>query len=216
MKTTFLQWHLGLGDAIVCNGLVRELIKHTDIIVPCYDWNKVSLKTMFSDVSEQVSVVRYSDPNQSDFFESELGSKSIKLGDYSLDTFDRTKWDQELYRHAGIDFECRWSSFKIGVKKDYFLIPPEYGEKYCLVISNGLIDEAKVERLKKIYLKQISNNIFDWINIIEKATEIHTIDCGALNLVNSLDLDCKKVLHKYARKEYINNPSLRGNWIILQ
>ena len=58
----FIDWNLGLGDSIICNGLVRVLARQHGrfVIVPSYTHNLPSVRHMFSD-DHNVCVVDVAD-----------------------------------------------------------------------------------------------------------------------------------------------------------
>ena len=50
METVFIHHHLGLGDHIICNGLVREFAKSYNINLFCKSKNMYNVSVMFADV----------------------------------------------------------------------------------------------------------------------------------------------------------------------
>ena len=50
MKTCLVMIHLGLGDLILCNGLIREIKKQNDFVfVPIKSHNLFNFKDLFKD-----------------------------------------------------------------------------------------------------------------------------------------------------------------------
>ena len=215
----FLKWHLGLGDAIICNGLVREIAKSDDVMLPCYEHNLPTLRFMFRDLIN-VSIVPVKDEVDMHSKAEEntaLEDEVLALGWYSELSFDKTKWDQELYRHACVPWECRWSSFKVDKGADDVVQTGEFGFVH--------MDEARAMRIKPALLPKIqyatpgkAESIFEFRPLIEYATEIHMIDSAFLCLADSLQLSAKrKVFHKYAREGGKSlHPTLSPGWEIIE
>ena len=71
MKRIFLIHHLGLGDHIVCNGLVRELIKKCDLIYfPVKHHNFATVKFMFRDIPNHIKYVTVNNDNEMLYWET--------------------------------------------------------------------------------------------------------------------------------------------------
>ena len=77
----------------------------------------------------------------------------------------------------------------------------EPGEKYVLInelYAWGRIPINIDTNLKKIYFKPIPGyNMLDWSSVIEKADEIHCIDCAVLYVIDRLETTNN--LHRYRR-----------------
>ena len=85
-------------------------------------------------------------------------------------------------------------------------------------IDRGMNINHKLINDKKIVKSNISytNNIIDYLTILENAKEIHCIDSSFLFLIDSFNFKAKLYNHRYARQYPINNtPSLKNAWNIL-
>lgn len=212
----FLEWHLGLGDAIICNGLVRELAKKNAIFVPAYKHNLDSVKYMFKDL-KNVSVIEV-DNEHNMFYKSAFheanGGEVIALGYYSDQDFNEKKWAEEFYRHAGVPWECRWSSFKVELPNNvepwewpYTFAHNDPERNFCIKMENLPIGKTIFPRKTK--------TIFYWCKCIMEAEEVHVINSAFLCLADSLPLKAKrKALHQYARPDGVP-PTLSEGWEIL-
>ena len=69
--------HMGLGDHIICNALVRHLAKKDTIIVPVKKHNETSVKFMFSD-NENIVVMPFKGDRQADKFCRKKAKKGIE------------------------------------------------------------------------------------------------------------------------------------------
>lgn len=212
MKNTFVLWHLGVGDAIVCNGLIRELVKrgHT-LTVPAYAHNVVSVTHMFSDLTK-VSVVMVSSDKQA-IEMSRHASTVLKLGAFADKGFLHETWDESFYDQAKVDWAKRYSSFKIPPCRQrpapsgpYAFIHEEHGKGRAITKQRPTIP--------CVMPTTGSRNIFEWMLTLARATEIHVIDSAFACLADSMELSAKvKVLHKYSRASI--PPKLRDGWKIL-
>ena len=61
--------------------------------------------------------------------------------------------------------------------------------------SGGKIDINFKTNIHKIFISPMTDSLFDWIGVLEKATEIHTIDSSVFHLIKQLDLKCDKYFY---------------------
>lgn len=209
----FLRWHLGLGDAIICNGMVRELSKRFDaVILPAKLDKVVAVFWMFSDL-ENVRVVPVRD-------DSEMNSMSLSYSHLDLGLWskiglkDWSRWDEQLYRDAGVPFEIRWSGFKV---PDCPQIEPPQGA-YAFThqeVNRGMA--IKKMPTIPIYEPPKPPHIFWNLTALRLAAEIHVVNSCFLSLAESVPVAATRlVLHDYARKDRAGAPTLRKSWEILR
>jgi hypothetical protein len=61
--------------------------------------------------------------------------------------------------------------------------------------------------------RSLTNNIFDYLKLIENAKEIHCIPSSFLFLCDSFDFKGDRFLHKYSRRyPHHGAPTLRLEW----
>jgi hypothetical protein len=208
----YLRWHLGLGDAIICNGLVRELAKrHDKVYLPAKLEKMISVFWMFSDL-ENVRIVPVKD--DSEMNEKANQFQSIGLGIWSKGGLrDWSCWDQQFYEDARVSFEARWSQFKVPECKQ---AEPPSGD-YAFIHH----DPARGMTMRKvatipIYEPSHAQHIFWNVSALQRATEIHVVNSSFLNLAESLPLCAKRlVVHNYARIDRAGIPTLRKHWEVL-
>jgi hypothetical protein len=201
-----LDWHLGLGDAIICNGLVRVLAeRNSQIVLPVYHHNHASVTAMFSDLPN----VMYQPVNADTNFP---GALSIGVHNPGFGKGSGS-FDQEMYRLAGVDFEHRWSSFKLPeAVKETQLEPPS--EPYALIHQReGFLIRERPSKLKEVFVLPLTPCITDWVKMIASADEIHCIDSAFVHLVESVPSKGKLFFHSYARPNYFQR---RKNWTVLE
>lgn len=214
MTSLFLKWHLGLGDAIICNGLVRTLAdRYSRVYLPAKYHNVCSVFWMFQDLPN-VTVV----PVENDramLFQAERHIPGVMgLGCWSAGGLrDRNHWDEQFYTDANVPFDQRWDAFDIpGVESEDTPRHP-----YAFLHH----DPARGYRIRQqptipIHEPRPMPHLFWNLDLLCNADEIHVIDSAYLNLAESVVTDAKRlVIHAYARHE-TGLPTLRKNWEILK
>lgn len=218
----YVHHHLGLGDHIICNGLIRFLSKQNEIFLFVKPHNYNNVKFMFRDL-ENLSLISANDDEAVEYIQkNNLQSKYLRIGHENLDLI-KYNFDESFYQQVNINFHERWNSFYI--KRDdeqedflYKKLNPT-NEPFVLIHnvgSDGIdrIDYSKVNsKLKMIYLTK-SFGIFDYLKLAENATEIHCIDSSFIHLIDSFDFSGKKFFHKNFNSRNFNF-SLKNNWIII-
>lgn len=229
--------HLGLGDHIICNGLVRELCKTRERVY-CFvkKRNLTSVSFMYRD-QPKIELVTVEDDWEVPF-KRRKNLEFVKIGFENLDT-SHTNFDENFYRQLGLDFRLRWDNFY--VERAY---EPEYqllrqlnpdGRPYAFLHddpSRGLLaDCTRIGKTLKIIsvgglffngkLKAAFDkyNLFHWVSVLEHAQEIHCMDSSFKCLVESLAVLRNKRLfyHQYIRGSGPRAVStMRQNWIVIK
>ena len=186
--------HLGLGDHLICNGLVNYLsldfkkiflpVKKVNFDNASYLYKENNKVHLFEVLNEEEDVLNYS-------LENDL--KILKIG------FEKRKkpFNSGFYKQLNMPFS---------ISKDYFSIPRdeekeddlyqhlienfEVKGKFALIhseSSQGNADMKIEKKIDKIFIKKnmdLFNNIFYYSKLIELAEEIHCIDSSFLHLVD--------------------------------
>lgn len=218
MEYKILSIHAGLGDFFICNGLVREIAAkepNTIFIIPCHKWNMETGKQLFSDISNVLL-----------FPETENLDKVIK---YDSTNFIRItnnnqslNFDESFYECAGIPFSIRYSKCKIPrniVREDvlYRKLNP-HNHRFILLNNASSVGEFTIniharEGFLPIKVEKHTNNILDWLTLIENAHEIHSIDNGFLSLVESMgQLKAQLYFHRVKNSQF---PILSKRWNLI-
>jgi hypothetical protein len=133
----------------------------------------------------------------------------IRPGFEKLDScLDRMTFDEAFYYLAGLDFQVRFDEFYFErdlEKEDEVCntLNPD-NEKYIFVLDDPkrgyLIDEDKLPKEYKIIRNDFQFRMFDYIKLLENAEEIHMMQTGFLDLVNSYKMGEPKIYrHNYVR-----------------
>jgi len=192
----YLSPHGGIGDQIICNGLVRFLhkTKFREIHLEINKNNEKNVKRMYKDCKW----IR--------FFYSDLIGDSNEFRTNNSDIlFLKIRCDRSIpralerffYKCVDVPFEERWNSWFVerneidrarekkimnylGLKENYIFISDKWsGGVTNLRISNNL------QQIKPYNMKY-EETIFDWIGVLEKAKEIHCANTSFFHLINCL------------------------------
>lgn len=230
-KKYYIYHHLGLGDHIICNGLVRELCKKDgDYFLFVKTHNSENVEFMFRDI-KNLKLIKVGNDSEVINHIQKYPKEVLKIGHENLNfikNFYSCKWDDAFYKQMNVDFEKRWSSFYFlrdhEIESELYELLNENDEDYCLIHNKDSqgIDRINYERidpnLKKIFLDKIPGYIlFHYPLLIEKAKEIHCIDSSFKHLVDSVNTNSKLFYHKNYLQRYSENDEHNHikNWIII-
>jgi len=187
MKAVF--HNLGLGDHILCNGLIRELYKkHKELGLFVLNRNYDNIKFMYSDLDKLQLLKVDDDCDEYSYIDSLKNLDVIHLAGNT----HGVGFEKAFYERAGVDFEKKWSGFylprnrkieinlfrKLGLKEGEYVFIHEWKDKRISDID-GYVN---VRPLKEL------GGIFDFCYIIENAEEIHCMESSFKNLIEFLDL----------------------------
>lgn len=176
--------HLGLGDHIICNGLVHSIKRRmgcSNIYLLTKPENIPTVKKLYEDFPE-IQLIRL--PEEYRLREAEFSTmvslvNSTPLFKVSFMQDDRTPFDLAFYRQLGIDFRNRRSEFrepKNNPKAEIFFKKMVNVDRYCLVANQSSLGqiEIDVDTTLPIYHLQVgmTPNLMDWLLVIKNAAEI--------------------------------------------
>lgn len=222
MKDLFIMLPLGLGDSLICNGLIREKAKEYETVyVPCWTHNLPSVKFMLSDTN--VIVQEVGSPNeifiQQVQHEASGNVEILKLGTYNGQSHrEPESFDQAIYRQAQVDFSRRWDGFKLPVVKKPLTTPQTPFALVCDSVERGFnIEGARLPKDISLIRPWKAHSIFEFTPLISEASEIHCINSAFAILIDSVPTPKAKLfMHRYARPfTSYDNFKLRKPWKIL-
>ncbi len=215
--------HSGLGDAVVCNGLVNYLSSRFDkVYLAAYEKIYEHLDYLYSD-NESVELLEYQ--KAIDLYKTSK-VPILRVG------FEKNKknFNESFYDQLDLDYQ---------VSFDYFYIPSdearekelqahlvnEYSIKGDFSLIHQVSSYGKVNlninsSIEKIFVEKetdIFKNIFLYKKVIENAKEIHCIDSSFLHLVERIPTNATLYFHNY--KTETQKPEellLRKDWIIIE
>lgn len=194
--------HLGLGDQIMVNGMVRHLAKKEDVAVIVTESQKETIEFMYRDI-DNVKVLVTPTKQPQDIFEvyKSTGYDLMPLATYRIDEemwkllchHDNesklwslnplmTNWCEAVYNQAGVNIKYMRSDFKVvrdkereeKLMKTYDLEPGKY-----IFVHDSDGRRLTIESDLKVFNADSTwndfPNIFDYITVIENAKEVHCI-----------------------------------------
>jgi hypothetical protein len=204
--TKFINYHLGLGDALICAGLVTYLSKNEDIIIPCYEHNFVSVKAIHAG-NPRVQVAIFKDANEA----NEFATKRSSL------TLTGENFPKGFYEQAGVDWKERWDSCpvwnasgaeSIYINRDIIFIHDDAERGFNIDVGG-------------IRIKNVGSPILTYIPFLVGCIEIHCIDSSFLHLTECIPTEKflnspKFFYHKSARLNSTDYAGcLKHNWEIV-
>lgn len=203
--------HLGMGDQITCNGLVRELYKrHSKLYVYCKLKYYYTIEAMYKDLKNLY--VLPLEEQGAHLFASQHNIKYFYNIGMVPNAPPEITVEKGFYLQAGVDFNKKWENFY--VERDFYreiyffskfdLKPNEYIFFHDDIPRNQIIKRVDNKNLKIVRaLPEYTNNIFDYLSIIENAREIHVIESCFMFLVDLFlqhnFKDKNLVIHRYTK-----------------
>lgn len=215
--------HLGMGDHIISNGLVRCLREqYKQVSVFCAPEHFESVNFMYRD-DKNIIVVPVGGVSEINKYirNNNLEEKTIRV---VAKPDHLVSWDESFYTQLNINKQNRWDKFKIlrdneREKNLFDLINPK-NEKFVLIHSAGSdgkdrIDYSKInESFMKIFVKKYTENIFDFLYLVEKAEEVHCVQSSFHHLVDSLDLNDNIYFHTLKKSRGFSH-KIKDKWKIV-
>jgi hypothetical protein len=229
--------HQGLGDHLLCNAIYRTYSQtYRKVFIVVKKKYHKQIKIMVGDVINIRFIVV---PNYKSWKSIKiikvlsrlLCIKYLGLGSYGENFFPvGTRFDKNFYDQAGLNFNYRWSKFKISrnalLENNLFLLLKCDEGPYIFLHEdasrNFIIDRNKIPGKYRIIepLSEIKEySLFDYLKILENASEIHVIESSFAALIESMKINIPKYAHRYARPEaktdYRSEFTYKLPWIIL-
>ncbi|MBT8525899.1 hypothetical protein G6724_08070 [Polynucleobacter paneuropaeus] len=193
-NVVLLEAHFGLGDNLICLGLMRAIAENNPGIryhlacLPQYfhsiAWMLESSKNIFPTVVTSGREARQ--------LANFLNATYQTIGIHNIDI---KRFDESFYEEYGIPFDYRWtkSAVPAGPRSEELFnkLNPD-NKAYMLVCrteSGNNTYPLKIDNpsnLKVIGICPATQNIYDWTKLVEHAAEIHSIDTSFLHFVESV------------------------------
>jgi hypothetical protein len=231
-SSVLLDFHHGMGDELICNGLVREYCKkYKTVGIFCLKRNYPSVSYMYRDLSNlRIHVVSSHTERLRFRFLNPLRFGQNRYDEiWTIDAYDDEsgiRFERQVYARFGVPLEKKWDSFF--VKRDS-------EREVALLKKTGItgpfqfvhddsrfpLDRSRISQTLPVIepTKELTNNVFDCCGIIERAAEIHVVDSSFIVLIDCLqyvNTDQRLYKHNYARSTPAGqSPLLKKPWIIL-
>ena len=189
-----LEPRAGLGDSLLCIGLIKELAKKYPDSFFYYACIAPKSYHTIAWILNDVSNV-YPIPVKGGKEARQLsGFWNCEHWEIGVSYVDLKRLDASYYEQHGIPFERRWERGQIKAGPQSNALRKQFSsnnEKYiiaCNIASSNVSFNLNIQNPdghKIIYVHPVTNNLCDWIGLMENASEIHTIDTSFIHLVES-------------------------------
>lgn len=221
MKNFILSHHLGLGDMIILNGLVRhiyasEMATGCDkFYLVCFLHNEKNVRYLYRDLPNLELIIVEEGEN------SGLQNKINEVGG-TVENINLDETGQALYQKIGDDAFFEKFGYDKKLIQKFHILRDEEKERKALnetafQTQDFIFVHDDFERGYKI--EQVENQnyyplirapkeipIFELLSVLEKAKEIHVISSAFLCLCIAIpELAKKTTAHLYIRNAYLKN-----------
>ncbi|MBL8158374.1 hypothetical protein JNK62_02495 [bacterium] len=230
MTSVLLYSHLGLGDQIICHGIVRDYCtRFTHVTILAAPQTLASVSFMYRDI-KNLEIIPCSHIEAPHFLarHKDKFDSIQKIGFELLNRTSGVSVERQFYALANVVFEKKWTSFQ--VQRDLIreqnlynrIAPPK---PYIFLHEDQERNFTIKRRRISTTLPHIApntgftDNIFDYGKIIESASEVHVIDSSFMFLIDCMPYQTSGqtlFVHRYARpNSEWHLPTLRKKWKIL-
>lgn len=234
MKELLIRGHLGLGDGLAINAIIRHFSKTHAVTTLCKPHNAPTLAFMLRDLDSH-TLIDMPDDATTDAAVKEVerhGKQVLKLGMYGdRSKYEADRWDESMFKQAGLDHKDRWNFFGCARQESRELEP--VAGKYAFVhddAERGFVIPPESLPLKRTRVirpdKKLRNRqgdpciLFDYWGWLDGAEEIHCIDSCFAIMVDHLHLEKfgnkRLVLHLGLRGETEKPPARLKGWEIVR
>tara|TARA_Y100000287_G_scaffold185762_1_gene189948 strand:- start:1725 stop:2420 length:696 start_codon:yes stop_codon:yes gene_type:complete len=208
--------HLGLGDAIMLNGMVRHFAEKDDVCIFIQKQHEDSVRFMYRDLTNiKIKLLNTTDAQE---MWSQVEGQILPLATYKLPNqhwdfatngplSEMVNWAHSIYIQAGIPPKYMYSKFKVVRDRDSE-IKYEHDD-YVFIhddVSRGMkIDTSHTNTYRVTRDRLDSNsNIFDYLTVIENASEVHCMDSCYAWMINMMEIGnpSKNFLHLNVKGNY--------------
>ena len=210
-NSVYIYHHLGLGDHIIANGMVRTIAKkYNRVFLFCKPRNIKNVAIMYKDLLN-LKLIGFEMNQIEQFMSINPNEKYIIAGHGEFwkifnSPSNKLKIDEIFYNLAGVPLKNKWDEFYIprnlDKEKDVFhKLGLKEGDKYAFVHDDSSRRiSINVPNIKIIRPENKEYSIFDFIYTIEKAEEIHCINSSFFCMIDLMKIKKDKMyLHEYVR-----------------
>jgi len=210
MSITILH-HLGLGDQIMLNGMVRHFAETNHVNLFIKNTHEESVKFMYRDICDKVTLIPLDSTNPNEIRSKiPINSKVIPLATYGMNDVmwssytNSVNWAHGIYLQAKVNPLYMYSKFKVmgdssiqitPPTKDYIFVhdDPERN-RYINVETDKFIykPHAKLINEKDEFFQCDNPNIFSYIWLIKNAKEVHCMNSSYNWVIELMKLGNKK------------------------
>lgn len=212
--------HLGIGDHIICNGLVRNLYeKYGSVDLFCYGYNEANVKYMYRDL-KNLNTIPVSSDQEADSIIIENNFDVLKIGFENLHMSELSQsFDIEFYKMADLPFCSKFDDFYLerDMDKEFTILKDLNPNDEPYIFIHGDLDMSKIRQDIKIIHNPKEYSLFNLISLLENAEEIHVMESSLKCLINQYKLNKPKLFyHNYVKycSEFYNTKGLNTFQVI--
>jgi len=223
----YIRSHMGLGDMILCNAIVRNICKkYKQVITFVKPEYEKSIKFMYRDIENLELIVTHECDIDPILNKVDLKDK-IWVGFGNIEhLLENYRFDECFYRQVGLKYERRWTDFYVkrdlDTEKQLFEKTSLNKNEYIFIHDDkerGLIIPDAMLPTGIIHYRpdKAVENIFDYCTLIENAKQVHVMDSCFKHIADSLPLNNELFYHVYVRSNRnhnVTNSKLNWNYII--
>ena len=229
---------MSLGDSIVSSGIANYYgDRCTQLHYPSLPKYFKTLKTLFQDHPNITVIPLDGYDMENEYVSHHQLSRIMRMGfeTHNIKNFEIVPmWDMQIYASYGFSFDLRYSNFRLpkNIKgSDELYEKLSGGEPYILVHRftghhpNGLPinipafrEMNKLAPIKIIEIEEgITDNMMQYVKLIQNAQEIHVVPSSFHCLVDSMDTKAKLFFHDVREKTSmaINSPWNPKHWTVV-
>jgi hypothetical protein len=196
----YIYHHLGLGDHIICNGLVRHYKENYEkVFVFVKPHNFDNVKYMYRDDENIIPLPIGEDSDVQNYIQDNNLSENTIISGFR--GFSGCKFDESFYKSVELPFDYRFNKFYFSrdLNKEMEIYNNLNPNDEPFVFLHG-VNQEKVRSDLKIIINPTEYSLFNLLTLIEKSTEVHLMESSIKNLVNSYKINGPKFYyHKYVR-----------------
>ena len=210
MSVTILH-HLGLGDQIMLNGMVRHFAENEHVYIYCKKCHEDSVKFMYRDINDKVTLILVETTHIQEIRNKiPSGSRIIPLATYGMDDASwtnytkSTNWAHGVYLQAKVNPLYMYTKFKViqdssiqivPPPKDYIFVHDDHERNRFINVDTDMFvykPHSKLIDKQQEFFQCDNSNIFSYIWIIENAREVHCMNSSYNWMIELLKLGDKK------------------------
>ena len=219
-----LHHHLGLGDSIVCNGLVNYLSKqYLRVYLPVKESIFETIKYLYSE-NEKVTLFKISNEKREEDIYNFAVKNDLNILRVGYSNIKDVPFNLAFYKQLNLPYRYTYKYFHLPMSINKEMQLKDHLVKYYKVNASsyslvhneyqwpgGTFELDKVDEKNTIFVTKESDlfkNLLLYRKLIEDAKSIHCINGSFLHLVERIKTDAKLYYH-HVRK---NKLHLGNNW----
>jgi len=212
--------HQGLGDAIVCNGMVNILSTKFDKIFLAINeryFDQINFLYSKNSKIEIFSISSDIDKNLLNFSEK----NNVKILKVGFENRKKGPFNTQLYKQLRLNYKISFKNFYLPEDHEKSNLLESHLFKYYKIVDEFILVHKEADKINypielnsnisPIYVEKESDlfgNMFLYTNLIKKALEIHCVDSSFIHLVERIDTSAKLYYHTNRN----SNIFLSKNW----